>query len=58
MAAPAQRRALGVLFLVLTALFGLIAVAAVDARQWVVALAAFALAAWLMSMAWRGLRSG
>jgi hypothetical protein len=57
-AAPAQRRALGVLFLVLTALFGLIAVAAVDARQWVVALAAFALAAWLMSMAWRGLRSG
>jgi hypothetical protein len=57
-AAPAQRRALGVLFLVLTALFGLIAVAALDARQWVVALAAFALAAWLMSMAWRGLRSG
>ncbi len=58
MAAPAQRRALGVLFLVLTALFGLIAVAAVDARQWVVALAALALAAWLVSMAWRGLRSG
>ena len=58
MAAPAQRRALGVLFLVLTALFALIAVAAADARQWVVAVAAAALGAWLASMAWRGLRSG
>ncbi len=58
MAAPAQRRALGVLFLVLTLLFGLIAAAALDARQWVVAVAAVALAAWLASMAWRGLRSG
>jgi heme O synthase-like polyprenyltransferase len=57
-AAPAQRRALGVLFLVLTLLFGLIAVAALGARQWVVAVAAAALGAWLASMAWRGLRSG
>ena len=58
MAAFSQRRALGVLFVVLTALFALIAGAALDARQWVVALAAAALAAWLASMAWRGLRSG
>jgi hypothetical protein len=57
-AAPAQRRALGVLFLVLTGLFALIAVAALAASQWVVALAAAALGAWLATMAWRGLRSG
>ena len=58
MAARAQRRALGVLFLVLTALFALIGLAALDARQWVVGVAALALAAWLGSMSWRGLRSG
>ena len=58
MAARGQRRALGVLFLVLTALFAFIAAAALDARQWIVAVAAAALAAWLASMAWRGLRSG
>ena len=58
MVARAQRRALGVLFLVLTALFALIGLAALDARQWVVGVAALALAAWLGSMSWRGLRSG
>ena len=58
MAGPSQRRALGVLFFVLTGLFLFIAVAALDARQWVVAVAAAALGAWLGSMAWRGLRSG
>jgi nitrate reductase NapE component len=57
-AGPSQRRALGVLFLVLTGLFALIAVAALGARQWVVAVASAALAAWVGSMAWRGLRSG
>ena len=58
MAARGQRRALGALFLALTTLFALIGAAAVDARQWVVAVAALALAAWLAPMAWRGLRSG
>ena len=58
MAGPSQRRALGALFVVLTGLFALIAVAALDARQWVVAVASAALGAWLGSMAWRGLRSG
>jgi hypothetical protein len=57
-AGPSQRRALGVLFLVLAGLFLFIAVAALDARQWVVGVAAAALGAWLGSMAWRGLRSG
>jgi hypothetical protein len=56
-AAPSQRRALGVLFLVLTGMFVFIAVAALAARVWVVALAAVALAAWLSTLAWRGLRA-
>lgn len=57
MAAPSQRRALGVLFLVLTGMFVFIAVAALAARVWVVGLAAAALAAWLSTLAWRGLRA-
>ena len=56
MAAPSQRRRLGVLFVVLAALFAGIAVAAAGARVWVVALAAGALAVWLGSMALGGLR--
>jgi hypothetical protein len=56
-AAPSQRRALGVLFLVLTGMFVFIAVAALAARVWVVGLAAAALAAWLSTLAWRGLRA-
>ena len=55
MAAPSQRRALGALFLVLTAGFVFIAVAALLARVWVVGLAAGGLAAWLSTLAWRGL---
>jgi hypothetical protein len=56
-AAPSQRRALGALFLVLTAGFAFVAVAALVARVWVIAIAAAALAAWLSTMAWRGLRA-
>jgi hypothetical protein len=56
-AAPSQRRALGVLFLVLTGMFVFIAVAALAARVWVVGVAAAALAAWLSTLAWRGLRA-
>jgi hypothetical protein len=58
MAAPSQRRALGVLFLVLTAGFAFVAVAALAAGVWPVGVAAAALAAWLSTMAWRGLRPG
>ena len=43
------------LFLVLTAGFVFIAVAALLARVWVVGLAAAGLAAWLSTLAWRGL---
>ena len=51
MAAPSQRSALGVLFLVLAVLFAGIALAALDARVWVIALAAGALSTWLGSLA-------
>jgi hypothetical protein len=56
-AAPSQRRALGALFLCLAALFAGIAVAAVAARVWVITIAAAVLAAWLVGMAARSLRS-
>jgi citrate lyase beta subunit len=56
-AAPSQRRALGALFLGLTALFGVIAAAAARASVWVVAVAAVVLAAWLAGLALRALRS-
>jgi hypothetical protein len=56
-AAPSQRRALGVLFLVLTAGFAFIAAAALLARVWPIGAAAAALAAWLSTLAWRGLRA-
>ena len=55
MARVTQRRALGVLFLFLTTLFAVIAVAALDARVWVVAVAAGVLAAWVGSLAYRNL---
>jgi hypothetical protein len=48
-----QRRALGLLFLVLCGGFAAIAVAAAGAGVWVVALAAGALGAWMASMSWR-----
>jgi hypothetical protein len=53
--APSQRRALGALFALLTALFVLIAVAALGAGQWIVGIAAGALALWVGGMALRAL---
>jgi hypothetical protein len=55
--APSQRRALGALFVFLTALFAVIAVAAIDARVWVVGVAAAALALWVGGLAVRSLAS-
>jgi hypothetical protein len=55
-AAPAQRRALGVLFIVLTAVFAGVAVAAGAAGQWVIAAAAAVLAAWMGGLAFRAVR--
>ena len=56
MRAPSQRRALGVLFSVLTISFAGIAVAAATAGVWVIAAAAGGLAVWLASMAVRALK--
>jgi hypothetical protein len=55
--APAQRRALGALFLFLGALFAGIAVAGANAGVWPVAIAGLALCLWMLGMvarAWRG----
>ena len=57
MRAPSHRTALAMLFLVLTALFAGIAVAALSARVWPIAVASFALAGWLASLALGALRS-
>jgi succinate-acetate transporter protein len=54
--AGVQRRALGLLFAVLTVAFALIAVAAAQAGRWPVALAAVVLGVWLGSLAVKGLR--
>jgi hypothetical protein len=54
--APSQRRALGALFAFLTVLFAGIAIAALIARVWPVAIAAAALSPWLLSTAARALR--
>ena len=43
-----QRHALGLLFAFLGAALGLVAVAAVDAGQWVVALGAAVIGGWLL----------
>jgi hypothetical protein len=51
-----QRRALGLLFLVLTLGFGAIAVAAGREGVWVVAFAAAALGGWMATMSLRLLR--
>lgn len=51
-----QRHALGVLFLAIAAVFGLIAVASARAGQWVIAAAALALGLWMGSTALRALR--
>jgi hypothetical protein len=50
-----QRRALGLLFLVLALVFGGVAVAAGAAGQWVIAAAAAALAVWIAGLAFRAL---
>ena len=55
MAAPAQRRALGALFVVLTIVFGGVAAAAANAGQWVIAAAAAALAVWMAGLALRAI---
>jgi membrane associated rhomboid family serine protease len=55
-AGPSQRRALGALFLVLTAVMVGIAWAAYRAEQWVILVAAGVIAAWMASLvlrAWR-----
>ena len=60
MRAPSQRRALGVLFVVLGGMFAGIAVAsaasAEGAAGWIVAVAAAAIGLWLLSLAARALR--
>jgi hypothetical protein len=53
--APGQRHALGGLFGVLALAFGGIAVAAGVADQWVIVVAAAALAIWLAGLALRAL---
>jgi hypothetical protein len=52
-----QRRALGLLFLVLALALGGIAAGSAIAGRWVIAAAAAALALWLGSLALQGLRS-
>jgi hypothetical protein len=51
-----QRRALGVLFLVIALAMAGIAVASALAGRWVIVFAAGVLAAWLATLAVRGLR--
>jgi hypothetical protein len=55
-AAPSQRRALGVLFLLLTLAFGGIAFAAGAAEQWIIVGASAAIAVWFAGLAVRGLK--
>jgi ABC-type uncharacterized transport system permease subunit len=55
-AARAQRRGLGALFLVLTLFFAGIAVAAVRAGVWPIGVPAAAIAAWMATMAASALR--
>jgi hypothetical protein len=55
-AAPAQRRALGALFAAIALAFGGIAAAAGTAGQWVIVVAAAALALWMAGLAVRALR--
>jgi hypothetical protein len=58
--APSQRRALGVLFVVLGGMFAGIAVASAASSEgpagWIVAVAAAAIGLWLLSLAARALR--
>ena len=57
MAAPAQRRAQGVLFSFLTVFFAGIAAAAYRAETWVIAVAAAVLALWMAGLAIRTFRA-
>ena len=50
-----QRRALGVLFLLIALGFSGVAVAAARADRWVIAAASAALALWMAGFAWQGL---
>ena len=56
MAAQSQRRALGVLFLLLALAFAGIALAAGTAEQWIIVGASAAIALWLGGLAVRGLK--
>jgi hypothetical protein len=60
-AAPSQRRALGVLFFFLGGVFAGIAVAAASTAEgaagWVVSGAALAIGGWLFTLAFRALRA-
>jgi hypothetical protein len=58
MAAPSQRRALGALFLLLTAMLAGITYAAYRADQWVIVVTAGVLAAWMASLVLRSWRAG
>jgi hypothetical protein len=55
-AAPSQRKALGALFVLITAFFAGIAASAWAAEVWIVAVASGALALWMCTMAVRALR--
>jgi membrane associated rhomboid family serine protease len=57
-AGPSQRRALGALFLLLTAMLAGIGYAAYHANQWIIAVAAGALAAWMGTLVLRAWRAG
>ena len=58
MAQPTQRRALGALFLLLTAIMAGIAWAAYEADQWVILIAAGVIAAWFATLVLRAWRAG
>jgi hypothetical protein len=57
MACPSQKRALGALFLLLTAMMAGIAYAAYRADQWVIVVAAAVLAAWMATLVVRSWRT-
>jgi hypothetical protein len=54
--ATSQRRALGALFLLLTAVFAGFAATAAQAHVWVIAGTAGVLAVWMASLSWQMLR--
>ena len=58
MGKPSQRRALGALFLLLTAIMAGIAWAAYKADQWVILIAAAVIAAWMGTLVIRAWRAG